>query len=165
MKKYISNIFNSYFVEQLLAYCYEQLLQLQILLSVVIFMLTGKEASSLQSKLFLVFGTFSVIILGMTCPMNYYIKIVSLLYKTAKQYQLLYKAYKVADKYSKIYRNHYPERTDEDIQNFKRRSMENHYMDLQEKEILSQYQTTRELSEDEVPEAILEQIKRKEEAI
>lgn len=159
MAKYIRNIFNSYFTEQLLIYCYEQLLQLQILISGVIYMLTGKEVSSFQSKLFLVLGTFSMIILGMTCPMNYFIKIVSLLYKTAKQYQLLYKAYKVADKYSKIYRDHHPERTDDDIKNFKRRSMENHYRDLQEQEILVQ---VRELNEDDVPEAIREQIRKQE---
>ena len=138
MAKYIRNIFNAYFIEQLLTYCYEQLLQLQILLSAVIYMMTGKDINSFQSKLFLVLGTVSVVILGMTCPMNYFIKIVSLLYKTAKQYQLLYKAYKVADKYSKIYRSHHPERTDDDIKNFRRRSMENHYRDLQEQEILVQ---------------------------
>ena len=91
--------------------------------------------------------------------MNYFIKIVSLLYKTAKQYQLLYEAYKVADKYSKIYRDHHPERTDDDIQNFKRRSLEMHYRDLQEKEILVQ---VRELNEDDVPEAIREQIRKQE---
>ena len=159
MRKCISNIFNSYFIEQLFVYCYEQLEQLRILLSGVIYMMTGKEASSFQSKLFLVLGTASMIILGMTCPMNYFIKVVSLLYKTAKQYQLLYKAYKVADKYSKIYRNHHPERTDEDIRNFKRRSMENHYRDLQEANILVQ---VRELNEDDVPEAIREQIKKQE---
>ena len=159
MRKCISNIFNSYFIEQLFVYCYEQLEQLRILLSGVIYMMTGKEASSFQSKLFLVLGTASMIILGMTCPMNYFIKVVSLLYKTAKQYQLLYKAYKVADKYSKIYRNHHPERTDDDIKNFKRRSMENHYRDLQEKEILVQ---VRELDEEDVPEAIREQIKKQE---
>lgn len=159
MTKCIRNIFNSYFVEQLLAYCYEQLLQLQILLSGIIFMLIGKEINSFQSKLFLALGTVSVVILGMTCPMNYFIKIVSLLYKTAKQYQLLYEAYKVADKYSKIYRDHHPERTDDDIQNFKRRSLEMHYRDLQEKEILVQ---VRELNEDDVPEAIREQIKKQE---
>ena len=165
MKKYIKNIFNSYFIEQLFVYCYEQLLQLQILLSGVIYMLTGKEINSFQSKLFLVLGTASVVILGMTCPMNYYIKIVSLLYKTGKQYRLLYKAYKIADKNSKIYRNHHPERTDDDIRNFKQRSMENHYMDFQEEQILAQYQATRELSEEQVPEAIREQIKKKEEAL
>lgn len=159
MSKYIYNIFDSYFIQQLFAYCYEQLLQLQILISGVVYMLTGKEVSSFQSKLFLVLGTISAIILGMTCPMNYYIKIISLLYKTAKQYQLLYKAYKVADKYSKIYRNHHPERTDDDIRNFKRRSLEMHYRDLQEKQIFVQ---VRELDEDEVPEAIREQIKKKE---
>lgn len=124
MRKYVYNIFNAYFIEQLFVYCYEQLLQLQILLSAVIYMMTGKDINSFQSKLFLVLGTASVVILGMTCPMNYFIKIVSLLYKTAKQYQLLYKAYKVADKYSKIYRDHHPERTDDDIKNFKRRSLE-----------------------------------------
>ena len=159
MTKCIRNIFNSYFVEQLLAYCYEQLLQLQILLSGIIFMLIGKEINSFQSKLFLALGTVSVVILGMTCPMNYFIKIVSLLYKTAKQYQLLYKAYKEADRFAKIYRNHHPERTDDDIQNFKRRSLEMHYRDLQEKEILVQ---VRELNEDDVPEAIREQIKKQE---
>ena len=159
MAKYIHNIFNSYFVEQLFVYCYEQLEQLRILLSGVVYMATGKEINSFQSKLFLVLGTVSVIILGMTCPMNYFIKVVSLLYKTAKQYQLLYRAYKVADKYSKIYRSHHPERTDEDIRNFKRRSMESHYRDLQEKEILVQ---VRELDEDEVPEAIREQIRKQE---
>ena len=159
MTKCIRNIFNSYFVEQLLVYCYEQLLQLQILLSGIIFILIGKEINSFQSKLFLVLGTVSVVILGMTCPMNYFIKVISLLYKTAKQYQLLYKAYKVADKYSKIYRNHHPERTDEDIRNFKRRSIEMHYRDLQEKSILVQ---VRELDEEDVPEAIREQIKEKE---
>ena len=159
MTKCIRNIFNSYFVEQLLAYCYEQLIQFQILLSAVIYMMTGKDINSFQSKLFLVLGTVSIVILGMTCPMNYFIKIVSLLYKTAKQYQLLYKAYKVADKYSKIYRNHHPERTDDDIRNFRRRSMENHYRDLQEKKILVQ---VRELGEDDVPEAIREQIKKQE---
>lgn len=159
MAKYIRNIFNSYFTEQLLIYCYEQLLQLQILISGVIYMLTGKEVSSFQSKLFLVLGTFSMIILGMTCPMNYYIKIVALLYKTAKQYKLLYMAYKEADRFAKIYRNHHPERTDDDIRNFRRRSMENHYRDLQEQQILVQ---VRELNEDDVPEAIREQIKKQE---
>ena len=79
MHKYVYNIFNSYFIEQLFVYCYEQLEQLRILLSVVVFMLTGKEVSSFQSKLFLVLGTLSAIILGMTCPMNYYIKIIALL--------------------------------------------------------------------------------------
>lgn len=159
MKKYISNIFDSYFVQQLFVYCYEQLEQLRILLSGVIYMITGKELGSLQSKLFLVFGTFSMIILGMTCPMNYCIKVVSLLYKTAKQYQLLYRACKVANRNARIYRNHHPERTDEDIQNFRKRSIEMHYRDLQEEQILVQ---VRELDESDVPEAIREQIKRKE---
>ena len=159
MTKYIRNIFKSYFIEQLVVYCYEQLLQLQILLSGVIFMLTGKDINSFQSKLFLVLGTASVVILGMTCPMNYFIKIVALLYKTAKQYQLLYESYKIADRFAKIYRNHHPERTDDDIQNFKRRSLEMHYRDLQEQQILIQ---VRELDENDVPEAIREQIKRKE---
>lgn len=159
MKKYIYNIFDSYFIQQLISYCYEQLLQLQILLSGVIYMLTGKEVSSFQSKLFLVLGTITMIIFGMVCPANYYAKIVSLLYKTAKQYKLLYEAYKVADRFAKIYRNHHPERTDDDIRNFRRRSMENHYRDLQEKEILVQ---VKELNEEDVPEAIREQIKEKE---
>lgn len=159
MTKCIRNIFNSYFVEQLLAYCYEQLLQLQILLSGIIFMLIGKEINSFQSKLFLVLGTISVVILGMACPMNYFVKVIALLYKTAKQYKLLYMAYKEADRFAKIYRNHHPERTDDDIRNFKRRSLEMHYRDLQEKQILVQ---VRELDEDEVPEAIREQIKKKE---
>ena len=159
MHKYVYNIFNSYFIEQLFVYCYEQLEQLRILLSGVVFMLTGKEVSSFQSKLFLVLGTLSAIILGMTCPMNYYIKIIALLYKTAKQYKLLYMAYKEADRFAKIYRNHHPERTDDDIRNFKMRSMERHYRDLQEQEIIVQ---VRELDESDVPEAILEQIKRKE---
>ena len=159
MRKYICNIFNSYFVSQLFVYCYEQLEQLRILLSGVVFMLTGKEVSSFQSKLFLVLGTLSAIILGMTCPMNYYIKIIALLYKTAKQYKLLYMAYKEADRFAKIYRNHHPERTDDDIRNFRIRSMENHYRDLQEKEILVQ---VRELDEEDVPEAIREQIKNQE---
>lgn len=91
--------------------------------------------------------------------MNYYIKIIALLYKTAKQYKLLYDTHKEADRFAKIYRNHHPERTDDDIRNFRRRSMENHYRDLQEKEILTQ---VRELDEDDVPEAIREQIKEKE---
>lgn len=159
MKKYISNIFDSYFVQQLFVYCYEQLEQLRILLSGVIYMMTGKEVSSFQSKLFLVLGTASMIILGMTCPMNYFIKVVSLLYKTAKQYQLLYRACKVANRNARIYRNHHPERTDEDIQNFRKRSIEMHYRDLQEEQILVQ---VRELDESDVPEAIREQIKRKE---
>ena len=161
MRKYVYNIFNAYFIQQFISYCYEQLLQLQILLSGVIYMLTGKDINSFQSKLFLVLGTASMIILGMTCPMNYYIKIVALLYKTAKQYQLLYMAYKEADRFAKIYRNHHPERTDDDIRNFRRRSMENHYRDLQEKEkeILVQ---VRELNEDDVPEAIREQIRKQE---
>ena len=159
MHKYVYNIFNSYFIEQLFVYCYEQLEQLRILLSGVIYMLTGKDINSFQSKLFLVLGTVSVVILGMTCPMNYYIKIISLLYKTAKQYRLLYMAYKEADRFAKIYRNHHPERTDDDIRNFKMRSMERHYRDLQEQEIIVQ---VRELDESDVPEAIREQIKRKE---
>ena len=159
MGKYIYNIFDSYFIQQFISYCYEQLLQLQIIISGVIYMLTGKDINSFQSKLFLVLGTASMIILGMTCPMNYYIKIVALLYKTAKQYQLLYMAYKEADRLSKIYRNHRPERADEDIRNFKRRSLEMHYRDLQEKEILVQ---VRELNEDQVPEAIREQIRKQE---
>ena len=159
MRKYICNIFNSYFVSQLFVYCYEQLEQLRILLSGVVFMLTGKEVSSFQSKLFLVLGTLSAIILGMTCPMNYYIKIIALLYKTAKQYKLLYMAYKEADRFAKIYRNHHPETTDDDIRNFRIRSMKNHYRDLQEKEILVQ---VRELNEDDVPEATREHIKKQE---
>ena len=159
MRNYVYIIFNVYFIQQFISYCYEQLLQLQILLSGVIYMLTGKDINSFQSKLFLVLGTVSVVILGMTCPMNYYIKIISLLYKTAKQYRLLYMAYKEADRFAKIYRNHHPERTDDDIRNFRRRSMENHYRDLQEKEILVQ---VRELDEEDVPEAIREQIKNQE---
>lgn len=159
MRKYVYNIFNSYFIQQLFAYCYEQLLQLQILISGVVYILTGKEINSFQSKLFLILGTATVIVFGMVCPMNYFIKIVSLLYKTAKQYQLLYRAYKVADRSAKIYRNHHPERTDEDIRNFKRRSTEMHYRDLQEQQILVQ---VRELDESDVPEAIREQIRRKE---
>ena len=159
MRKYISNIFNSYFVEQLFVYCYEQLEQIRILLSGVIYMITGKEVNSFQSKLFLVLGTVSVVILGMTCPMNYFIKVIALLCKTAKQYKLLYMAYKEADRFAKIYRDHHPERTDDDINNFKRRSMEIHYRDLQEQEILVQ---VRELDEEDVPEAIREQIKRQE---
>ena len=159
MRKYVYNIFNSYFIEQLFVYCYEQLEQLRILLSGIIFMLTGKDMNYFQSKLFLVLGTVSIVILGMTCPMNYYIKIISLLYKTAKQYRLLYRAYKVADEQSKIYRSHHPERTDDDIKNFRRRSMENHYRDLQEQEIFVQ---VRELDEEDVPEAIREQIKKQE---
>lgn len=159
MKKYVYNIFNSYFTEQLFAYCYEQLLQLQILISGVVYMLTGKEINSFQSKVFLLLGTLSMIILGMTCPMNYYIKIIALLYKTAKQYKLLYIAYKEAGRLAKAYQNHHPERTDDDIKNFKRKSMERHYRDLQEQEILVQ---VRELDEDDVPEAIREQIKMQE---
>ena len=161
MAKYIYNIFNSYFTQQLFAYCYEQLLQLQILISGVVYILTGKEINinSFQSKLFLVLGTVSVVILGMTCPMNYFIKVIALLCKTAKQYKLLYMAYKEADRFAKIYRDHHPERTDDDINNFKRRSMEIHYRDLQEQEILVQ---VRELDEEDVPEAIREQIKRQE---
>ena len=159
MRKYVYNIFNAYFIEQLFVYCYEQLEQLRILLSGVIYMLTGKDINSFQSKLFLVLGTVSVVILGMTCPMNYYIKIISLLYKTAKQYRLLYMAYKEADRFAKIYRNHHPERTDDDIRNFKMRSMERHYRDLQEQEIIVQ---VRELDESDVPEAIREQIRKQE---
>lgn len=159
MRKYISNIFNSYFVEQLFVYCYEQLEQLRILLSGVVYMMTGKEVSSFQSKLFLVLGTLLTIILGMTCPMNYYIKIIALLYKTAKQYKLLYMAYKETDRFAKIYRSHHPERTDDDIRNFKRRSLEMHYRDLQEEEILVQ---VKELNENDVPEAIREQIRKQE---
>ena len=159
MRKFISNIFNSYFIEQLFVYCYEQLEQFRILIFGIVYVITGKELDSFQSKAFLVLGTLSAIILGMTCPMNYYIKIIALLYKTAKQYKLLYMAYKEADRFAKIYRNHHPERSDEDILYFKRRSMESHYRDLQEREILVQ---VRELDEDEVPEAIREQIKEKE---
>lgn len=161
MKKYITNIFNSYFTQQLLAYCYEQLLQLQIIISGVVFMLIGKEINSFQSKLFLVFGTVTMFAFGMAIPETYFIKILALLYKTTKQYRLLYKAYKVADRNARIYRDHHPERTDEDILNFKRRSTEMHYRDLQEKEILVQ---VRELNEDDVPEAIREQIIKQEEA-
>ena len=159
MRKHVYNIFNSYFTQQLLAYCYEQLLQLQIVISGVVYILTGKEINSFQSKLFLILGTATVIVFGMVCPVNYYAKIISLLYKTAKQYKLLYMAYKEADRFAKIYRDHHPERTDDDIKNFKRRSLEMHYRDLQEKEILVQ---VRELNEDQVPEAIREQIKKQE---
>ena len=159
MRKHLYNIFNSYFAEQLFVYCYEQLEQLRILIFGIVYVLTGKEINSFQSKAFLVLGTLSMIFLGMTCPMNYFVKVVSLLYKTAKQYKLLYKSYKEADRFAKIYRNHHPERTDDDIKNFKRRSMENHYRDLQEKEILVQ---VRELDEEDVPEAIREQIKKQE---
>ena len=153
MRKHVYNIFNSYFTQQLLAYCYEQLLQLQIVISGVVYILTGKEINSFQSKLFLILGTATVIVFGMVCPVNYYAKIISLLYKTAKQYKLLYMAYKEADRFAKIYRDHHPERTDDDIENFKRRSLEMHYRDLQEEEILTQ---VRELDKDDVPEAIRE---------
>ena len=159
MRKYVYNIFNAYFIEQLVVYCYEQLLQLQILIFGVVYMITGKEINSFQSKLFLILGTATVIAFGMVCPANYYAKIISLLYKTGKQYKLLYTAYKEADRFAKIYRNHHPERTDDDISNFRRRSMENHYRDLQEKEILVQ---VRELDENDVPEAIREQIRKQE---
>lgn len=159
MRKHVYNIFNSYFTQQLLAYCYEQLLQLQIVISGVVYILTGKEINSFQSKLFLILGTATVIVFGMVCPVNYYAKIISLLYKTAKQYKLLYMAYKEADRFAKIYRDHHPERTDDDIENFKRRSLEMHYRDLQEEEILTQ---VRELDKDDVPEAIREQIKKQE---
>ena len=161
MRKHVYNIFNSYFAEQLFVYCYEQLEQLRILIFGTIYILTGKEieTNSLQSKLFLVFGTVIMFAFGMAIPETYFIKMIALLYKTAKQYRLLYRAYKVADEQSKIYRSHHPERTDEDIRNFKRRSIENHYMDFQEKEILTQ---VRELNEDQVPEAIREQIKKQE---
>ena len=159
MRKHLYNIFNSYFAEQLFVYCYEQLEQLRILIFGIVYVLTGKEINSFQSKAFLVLGTLSMIFLGMTCPMNYFVKVVSLLYKTAKQYKLLYKSYKEADRFAKIYRNHHPERTDDDIHNFKMRSMERHYRDLQEQEIIVQ---VRELDESDVPEAIREQIKRQE---
>nr|WP_278860231.1 hypothetical protein [Catenibacterium mitsuokai] len=159
MRKHVYNIFNSYFTQQLLAYCYEQLLQLQIVISGVVYILTGKEINSFQSKLFLILGTVTVIVFGMVCPVNYYAKIISLLYKTAKQYKLLYMAYKEADRFAKIYRDHHPERTDDDIKNFKRRSLEMHYRDLQEKSIIVQ---VRELDESDVPEAIREQIRKQE---
>lgn len=159
MIKYIRNIFNSYFASQLFVYCYEQLEQLRILIFGTVYILTGKELDSFQSKAFLVLGTLSMIFLGMTLPEKYLVKIVVLLYKTAKQYKLLYDAYKAADEKSKIYKNYHPERTDDDIHNFKMRSMERHYRDLQEQEILVQ---VRELNEDDVPKAIREQIKKQE---
>lgn len=48
MTKYIHNIFKSYFIEQLVVYCYEQLFQLRILISRVVYMMTGKEINSFQ---------------------------------------------------------------------------------------------------------------------
>lgn len=162
MAKYIRNIFNSYFIEQLLVYCYEQLLQLQIIIFGVVLKLTGKEITSFQSKLFLILGTISIVLLGMTSPINYYLKILSLLYKTGKEFNILLEANKKASELTKKYKSHYPNKTDSEIKYFKKESLQRHYMSLKEKELLT---NVREVSEDDVPEEIREQIKKKEEAI
>ena len=87
-----------------------------MLISWTVYLLTGKELTILQSKLFLVLGTIIIIIIGLNSHVNYVIRIVSLIYRLKKQYE----------------------------------------------DMRGEYETKREITEDEVPEAIREQIKRQE---
>ena len=103
------------FIINLFAILREEMLQLTMLISWTVYLLTGKELTILQSKLFLVLGTIIVIIIGLNSPVNYLIRIISLIYKLKKLY-----------------------------------------------EILKGYETKREVNEEDVPEAIREQIKEKE---
>ena len=103
------------FIINLFAILREEMFQLRILVSWAFELMTGRELTIFQSKLFLVLGTVVVIVIGLNSPVNYVIRIISLVYKLKKQY-----------------------------------------------EILKGYETKREVSEEDVPEAIREQIKKQE---
>ena len=105
------------FIISLFAILQEELFQLTMLISWTVYLLTGKELTILQSKLFLVLGTIIIIIIGLNSPVNYAIRIISLIYRLKKQYE----------------------------------------------DIRGEYET-KEITEDEVPEAIREQIRKQEEA-
>ena len=104
---FIANIFNI---------LREEMFQLRILVSWAFYLMTGKELTIFQSKLFLVLGTVLVIAIGLNSPVNYVIRIVSLIYRLKKQYE----------------------------------------------DMKGEYETKREITEDEVPEAIREQIRKQE---
>lgn len=104
------------FVANLLVILQEEMLQLTLLISWLFYLKTGRELSISQSKLFLAIGTVVIILIGLNSPVNYAIRIISLIYKLKKQYE----------------------------------------------DMKGGYETKREITEDEVPEAIREQIKRKE---
>ena len=104
------------FIISLFAILQEELFQFTMLISWTVYLLTGKELTILQSKLFLVLGTIIIIIIGLNSHVNYVIRIVSLIYRLKKQYE----------------------------------------------DMRGEYETKREITEDEVPEAIREQIKRQE---
>ena len=103
------------FIINLFAILREEMFQLRILVSWAFELMTGRELTIFQSKLFLVLGTVVVIVIGLNSPVNYVIRIISLVYKLKKQY-----------------------------------------------EILKGYETKREVSEEDVPEAIREQIRKQE---
>ena len=104
------------FVVNLLVILQEEMLQLTLLVSWLFYLRTGRELSISQSKLFLSIGTIIVIIIGLNSPINYVIRIVSLIYRLKKQYE----------------------------------------------DMKGEYETKREISEEDVPEAIREQIRKQE---
>ena len=104
------------FIANLIVVLQEEMLQLTLLISWLFYLKTGRELSISQSKLFLAIGTVVVIIIGLNSPVNYAIRIVSLIYRLKKQYEY-----------------------------------------IKESET-----TKREISENDVPEAIREQIKKQE---
>lgn len=103
------------FISNLFVILREEMFQLRILVSWAFELMTGRELTIFQSKLFLILGTVIVIAIGLNSPVNYLIRIISLIYKLKKQY-----------------------------------------------EILKGYETKREVNEEDVPEAIREQIKKQE---
>ena len=104
------------FIANLFVVLQEEMLQLTMLISWIFYLMTGKELTITQSKLSLLIGTFIIIIIGLNSPVNYVIRIVSLIYRLKKQYE----------------------------------------------DMKGEYETKREITEDEVPEEIREQIKEKE---
>ena len=104
------------FIANLFVVLQEEMLQLIMLISWIFYLMTGKELTMTQSKLSILIGTFIIIIIGLNSPVNYVIRIVSLIYRLKKQYE----------------------------------------------DMKGEYETKREISENDVPEAIREQIKEKE---
>ena len=72
------------FVINLFAILQEELFQLRVLVSWVVYLTTGRELTIFQSKLFLVLGTIFIIAIGLNSPVNYLIRIISLIYRLKK---------------------------------------------------------------------------------
>ena len=77
------------FIANLIVVLQEEMLQLTLLISWLFYLKTGRELSISQSKLFLAIGTVVVIIIGLNSPVNYVIRIVSLIYRLKKQYEYI----------------------------------------------------------------------------